>query len=80
LLPQGSFWETIMGSRWLLWYLLFTTWPHFPKKVAQGRNKSWNHTFFMDIITFSLQNLLGLIIFQRLDNDEWAQGNTTQKW
>jgi hypothetical protein len=49
LLPHCSFWETIMGSKWLLWYLLFTTWPHFPQKVAQRRNKSWNHSFLRDI-------------------------------
>jgi len=70
--PQ--FISRIMGSRWLLRYLLFTTWPHFPKKIAQGRNKSWNHTFFRDIITFFTAKLARPYNFQMLDNDEWVQG------
>jgi hypothetical protein len=41
--------------------------PTSPRKLPKGEIKVGTKGI---LITFSLQNLLGLIIFQRLDNDE----------
>jgi hypothetical protein len=44
--------------------------PTSPRKLPKGEIKVGTTLSLGTLITFSLQNLLGLIIFQRLDNEE----------